>query len=446
MTERLYFGTDGIRGKVGTSPITPEFMLHLGWAIGSVLGKGESGKILIGKDTRISGYLLESALEAGLTAAGLDTHLLGPLPTPAIAYLTRKERARAGIVISASHNPHSDNGIKLFCQNGFKLPDTVELEIEKKLEQPLTMADSAKLGKAYRMHDAVDQYVDFCLQCFPSLQDLSGLKIVLDCANGATYRAAPKAFARLNANLVNLGVNPNGLNINLNCGSTKPQGLQQAVTALNADLGIALDGDGDRLIMVDHTGEIVDGDEILYIIAQLQKQAEQLPGVVGTQMSNLGLEVALKRQNIPFARANVGDRYVLELLKSKAWLLGGESSGHIVDLNFTTTGDGLMSALQVLAALQNSDKTLKELKQGMEKFPQHTVNVTLPARMPTLLSSETIKAAVLDAEHALGEMGRILLRPSGTEPVIRVMAEGADAANVQTIAEQLASEVKAAIS
>lgn len=443
-TVRRYFGTDGIRGAVGTKPITPEFMLKMGWAIGSVLAKGQKEQVLIGKDTRISGYILESALEAGLISAGLDAYLLGPMPTPAIAYLTQKCQAKMGIVISASHNSYTDNGIKLFCQDGFKLPDHIELEIEEKLKEPLAMVPSAHLGKAFRLYDAADQYVEHCLQSMPSQFDLKGMRIVVDCANGATYRVAPNVLASLGANLINLAVNPDGLNINLNCGSTKPEMLQETVKAIKADIGIAFDGDGDRLIMVDETGEIVDGDEILFIIAQ--HQAKQLAGVAGTQMSNLGLEIALQQLGIPFARANVGDRYVLEMLKANQWTLGGESSGHIVDLGVSTTGDGLLSALQVLNVMQASGKTLAELKRGMNKFPQLIQNVRLPQAIDGIVSNVAIQAAIKAAESELGKTGRVLLRASGTEPVIRVMAEGAEMTQVKLIVESLVTEVESIIS
>ncbi len=437
-----YFGTDGIRGRVGEEPITPEVMLRLGWAIGNVLANGSHGKVLIGKDTRISGYLLESALEAGLTAAGLDAYLLGPLPTPAIAYLACKEKALAGIVISASHNAYTDNGIKLFCQHGFKLPDTVELAIEKQLQQPLKMVTPAKLGKAYRLHEAVDRYVEFCLSTISSKMRLDDLRIVIDCANGATYRAAPKAFTQLGANLVNLSVNPNGLNINLNCGSTKPAELQQTVRALNADLGIAFDGDGDRVIMVDESGEVVDGDELLFILAEHKKRQKKLVGgVVGTQMSNFGLEKALENIGMPFCRTKVGDRYVLKMLKEKGWLLGGETSGHIVNLDMSTTGDGLIAALQILEAIVTTGQPLSKLKQGMKKFPQTIINVAMPKAVDPYQVPQ-LQKVINDAEIELAKTGRVLLRPSGTEPVIRVMVEGIDNSQVMRVATNLAQEVE----
>ncbi len=439
---RHYFGTDGIRGIVGEEPITPQTMLKLGYAIGKVLSMGNhsKGMVFIGKDTRISGYMLESTLEAGLTAAGFDTYLLGPLPTPAIAYLTRKHQAQMGIVISASHNPYTDNGIKLFCQQGFKLPDEVEAQVEAELAKPLTIVDSAKLGKAFRLYEAADQYIEYCLQQIRVPLDLKGMRIVVDCANGATYRVAPKILTSLGANLVNLAVTPNGLNINLNCGSTHPTMLQETVTAVQADLGIALDGDGDRIIMVDHRGEIVDGDEILFIIAQYQ--AKQLAGVIGTQMSNLGLELALQQLGIPFARAKVGDRYVLAMLKAKQWTLGGESSGHIVDLGCSTTGDGLLSALQVLAAIQTTGKTLAELKRGMYKFPHLIKNIRLPKHMLNITSHGSITAAVKAAESELGKTGRVLLRESGTEPVVRIMAEGREMRQVEQVIQSLVKAVE----
>ncbi|MFP5345005.1 MAG: phosphoglucosamine mutase, partial [Gammaproteobacteria bacterium] len=373
MTKK-YFGTDGIRGKVGEPPITAEFMLKLGWAAGRVLGQG--GKALIGKDTRISGYMFESALEAGLSAAGVNIGLLGPLPTPAIAYLTRTLHAQAGIVISASHNPHYDNGIKFFSAQGTKLPDDIEHAIESELEQPMTCVDSAVLGKAERVSDAAGRYIEFCKSSIPPGMDFGPMKLVMDCAHGAAYRVAPKVLRELGAEVVKLGAEPDGLNINAGCGSTHPQNLQRAVLKHGANAGIALDGDGDRVIMVDHKGELVDGDELLFIIALSRLKEKTLGGgVVGTLMSNFGLETALKQRGVEFERAAVGDRYVLELLNQKGWLLGGESSGHIICLDRTTTGDGIISALQVLAALQQTGVTLHESKQGMTKYPQCLINV-----------------------------------------------------------------------
>ena len=376
--QRRYFGTDGIRGRVGQAPVTAEFMLKLGWAAGKALTAEGCNKVLIGKDTRISGYMFESALEAGLSAAGLNIALLGPMPTPGIAYLTRTLRACAGIVISASHNPHYDNGIKFFSQQGTKLPDTLEEKIEALIEQPLTTVDSAQLGKAERIVDAAGRYIEFCKSTVPSSLMLSGLKLVVDCANGATYHIAPNVFAELGADVIALNTRPDGLNINLNCGSTKPETLQQAVKEHQADLGIAFDGDGDRVIMVDQRGEVVDGDELLFVIAQDRLQnSSNMTAVVGTLMSNLGLEVALRNLGLELHRAKVGDRYVLERLLADQLILGGESSGHIICLDRTTTGDGIVAALQVLTACLQADKPLHELKAGMQKYPQYMVNVPI---------------------------------------------------------------------
>jgi len=442
--KKKYFGTDGIRGRVGTHPITPEFMLKLGWAVGRVLANVENAKVLIGKDTRISGYMFESALEAGLSSAGVDIHLLGPMPTPGIAYLTRTLSAHGGIVISASHNPYDDNGIKFFTSQGTKLDDAVELAIEAELEKPLETYDSAKLGKAIRIEDAAGRYIEFCKSTYRAKKKLNGLKIVVDCANGATYHIAPHVFMELGAEVISMGNEPDGLNINLACGATDTVRLQTIVKAHKADLGIALDGDGDRLIMVDKNGVQVDGDEILYVIAQDRKQQDTLDGgVVGTSMSNLGLEHALAKLNIDFKRANVGDRYVLEMLHQNDWKLGGESSGHIICLDKTTTGDGIISALQVLNAMVNSDKELHELLEGMQKYPQHMINVRLKRRFNPDDSDE-VQLAVKQAESELKDTGRILLRPSGTEPVIRVMVEGQDNTQVQLLAKKLADVVSSA--
>ncbi len=440
---RKYFGTDGIRGKVGHYPITPDFMLKLGWAAGRVLSRSNGGKVLIGKDTRISGYMFESALEAGLAAAGVDILLLGPMPTPAVAYLTRTLHADAGIVISASHNPFGDNGIKFFSADGTKLPDEVELAIEAELDKPMELVPSAELGKARRVVDAGGRYIEFCKSRFPKNLDLKGMKIVVDCANGATYHVAPSVLRELGASVHVIGAEPDGLNINVNCGSTYPQVLQHEVMVQGADVGIALDGDGDRLIMVDHEGEVVDGDELLYVIAS-QPRDPQLPGVVGTLMSNLGMEHALKRLGMGFARAKVGDRYVMEQLRESGWCLGGESSGHIICLNCTTTGDGTISALQVLGAMVEQGKGLHELKSGMTKYPQTLINVRLSEKFD-LDGSERVRQAVLDAEQELADSGRVLLRPSGTEPLVRVMVEGEDAAQVERLAKQLAGVVEQAV-
>lgn len=441
---RKYFGTDGIRGKVGEFPITPEFVLKLGWAVGRVLARGDDGKVVIGKDTRISGYMFESALEAGLSAAGVDILLLGPMPTPAIAYLTRTLHADAGIVISASHNPFEDNGIKFFSSEGTKLPDEVELAIEAELEKPMGMAAPGELGKANRVVDAAGRYIEFCKSTFPRNLDLKGLKLVIDCANGATYHVAPAVFNELGAEVLPMASSPDGLNINVNCGSTHPELLQKVVLANEADLGIAFDGDGDRVIMVDHTGEMVDGDELLYIIAAARHKEMNVPGVVGTLMTNLGMEHALKQAGIAFARAKVGDRYVMEMLQQRGWELGGEGSGHLICLNSTTTGDGIISALQVLWAMVEQNKPLYELKSGMTKYPQTLINVQLPAKVDVMALS-SVQRAVKDAESLLGDAGRVLLRPSGTEPVIRVMVEGEDAQQVKQVAEQVAEVVRSAV-
>lgn len=442
---KKYFGTDGIRGRVGEAPINAEFMLKLGWAAGRVLGSAGGNRVIIGKDTRISGYMFESALEAGLSAAGVDIKLLGPMPTPAIAYLTRTLHASAGIVISASHNAYVDNGIKFFSSEGAKLPDDVELAIEAEIEKPMVTVDSADLGKADRVEDAAGRYIEFCKGTIPSSFTLKGLKIVVDCANGATYHVAPSVFDELGANVIAIGTEPDGLNINKDCGSTRPELLQKSVLENQADLGIALDGDGDRLIMVDSKGELVDGDELLFIIALSRQEQGMLQGVVvGTLMSNLGLEHALKANNIAFGRANVGDRYVLEMLKQTGGLLGGESSGHIICLDRTTTGDGIVSALQVLAAMVQADKSLNELKQGMKKYPQRMINVPISKKVD-LDQSDVIQAAVKSAEDRLAGRGRVLLRPSGTEPVVRVMVEGEDEKQVIAEADALADTVANAL-
>ncbi|HHJ17276.1 MAG TPA: phosphoglucosamine mutase [Gammaproteobacteria bacterium] len=442
---RKYFGTDGIRGRVGEFPINAEFMLKLGWATGQVLGNGKTTRVVIGKDTRISGYMFESALEAGLSAAGVDIRLLGPMPTPAIAYLTRTMHACAGIVISASHNPHHDNGIKFFSAEGTKLPDEVEAAIEEELEKPMVTVSSERLGKAERVEDARGRYIEFCKSTIPMRISLRGLKIVVDCANGATYHVAPSVLEEMGAEVIAVGVEPDGLNINADCGSTKPQLLRDRVLQEQADLGIALDGDGDRLIMVDNKGELVDGDELLYIIAVSRQQAGQLPGpVVGTLMTNLGLEHAFQRQGIDFKRARVGDRYVMELLKQYAGVLGGESSGHIICLDRTSTGDGMVSALQVLATMVLQETSLHELKQGMSKYPQLMINVPL-ARRIDIDSCEPVQAAVRDVEARLNGKGRVLLRPSGTEPLIRVMVEGEDESLVHEQARLLAGIVEQAL-
>ncbi len=444
--KRKYFGTDGIRGEVGQFPITPEFIMKLGWAAGRVLAKGQGGhsKVLIGKDTRISGYMFESALEAGLSAAGVDIMLLGPMPTPGIAYLTRTLRADAGIVISASHNPYFDNGIKFFSDHGLKLADEVELAIEAELDKTMETVAPNLLGKAGRVIDAAGRYIEFCKSTIPTKTSLSGLKLVVDCAHGATYDIAPKVFDELEADVVSLGANPNGLNINEGCGSTMPDLLQQAVLRNGADVGIALDGDGDRVILVDDKGEIVDGDEILYIIACANIETPDFrKGVVGTLMSNLGLEHALAEKDIQLHRAQVGDRYVMEMLQQQGLTLGGESSGHIICLEQTTTGDGIISALQVLAAMVDQGISLHDLKSGMSKYPQTMINVRTEQRFDFKGSSEVAKAQQ-EIEEKLNGRGRVLLRASGTEPVIRVMVEGRDIDEVDECARYLADKVESA--
>ncbi len=441
---RKYFGTDGIRGTVGQHPITADFMLKLGYAAGKVLTHNTKVKkrVLIGKDTRVSGYMFESALEAGLIAAGVNVDMLGPMPTPAIAYLTRAFRASAGIVISASHNPVGDNGIKFFSADGFKLDDDIELEIEALIDQPLITNDSFTLGKARRISDATGRYVEFCKGSLPSQFNLAGFKIVLDCANGATYNAAPKVFKELGAHTITMATEPNGFNINDKCGSTYMEGLCARVVEENADFGIALDGDGDRVLFSDANGEIVDGDELIYIIAQHRLQSGQgCNGVAGTLMSNLGLELALKDLNIPFLRTKVGDRYVVEALKDNDWNLGGEASGHVLCSDLNTTGDGIVAALQVIRAISDSGKPLAELKLGMSKFPQTMINVRL-AKKVDISSNSAINAAVAEAEQKLAGRGRVLLRPSGTEPLIRVMAEGDDQALVEQQVKAIAKIVE----
>lgn len=443
--DKRYFGTDGIRGHVGEPPITPEFMLKLGWAVGRVFSRTGRGHILIGKDTRVSGYMFESSLEAGLVAAGVDVSLLGPMPTPAIAYLTRTFKAKAGIVISASHNPFYDNGIKFFSGNGEKLDDAVELEIESELDRPMLVVESDQIGKVSRIKDAAGRYIEFCKSCFPTSFNLEGFKIVVDCAHGATYHIAPDVFKELGAKVIEMGTAPDGFNINDQVGSTSPGKLVEAVTGNNADLGIALDGDGDRVIMVDDQGEIVDGDELLFIIAQARRSAGRLVGgVVGTLMSNFGLEKALEREAIPFKRAQVGDRYVLSELLRNRWELGGESSGHLLCLDLTSTGDGIVSALQVVGGMLQENKSLNELKQLMMKYPQHMINVRCQERM-VLDEIPQICDAVKAAEIELKGKGRVLLRPSGTEPVVRVMVEGEDVAQVEKLTNKLAEVVEESV-
>ena len=444
---KQYFGTDGIRGRVGASVITPEFVMKLGYAAGRVLANHEplpAGKrptVLIGKDTRISGYMLEASLEAGLSAAGVDVLLTGPMPTPAVAYLTRALRAQAGIVISASHNPYYDNGIKFFSAQGTKLPDEMEYAIEAALAEPMQVMESAHLGKARRVDDAAGRYVEFCKSTFPNHLDLRGLKIVLDCAHGATYHVAPPVFHELGADVIAIGHQPDGLNINEQVGSTHPQALQKAVVEHQADLGIAFDGDGDRVMMVDGAGQLLDGDQLLYIIAMgLYAKGKLKGGVAGTLMTNLALEHALQKHQIPFARAKVGDRYVLELLQERNWKLGGENSGHILTLDKHTSGDAIIAALQVLQSLRESGKTLQQLGADLTLYPQVLINVTTPQKLD--LNQEAVQTAVKQAETVLNGEGRVLLRASGTEPKIRVMVEGLKQDIVQKQAEQLAEVIR----
>lgn len=447
---RKYFGTDGIRGRVGDAPITPGFVMRLGYAAGRVLAgidhhlsRGEHPSVLIGKDTRISGYMLESALQAGLSAAGVDVLLTGPMPTPAVAYLTRALRAQAGIVISASHNPYEDNGIKFFSADGTKLPDAIELAIEAEMDQPMVVRSSAELGKARRINDAAGRYIEFCKSTFPNALDLRGLKIVVDCAHGATYHIAPHVFHELGAEVVSIGAQPDGLNINAGFGSTQPQALCEAVVAHGADLGVAFDGDGDRLAMADAQGNLLDGDQLLYVMASHAKIAGRFEGgVVGTLMSNLGFEHALARLEIPFVRARVGDRYVLELMNEKGWRLGGENSGHIICLDRHTSGDGIVAALQVLDAMRESGQSLPELLGDLTMYPQVLINVKVASKPD--LQTPAIQAAVSAAEQELDGSGRVLLRPSGTEPKIRVMVEGVDRSQVEMLANRIADVVRAA--
>ncbi|HHF6122389.1 TPA: phosphoglucosamine mutase, partial [Haemophilus influenzae] len=436
MANRKYFGTDGVRGKVGAYPITPDFALKLGWAAGKVLASQGSKMVLIGKDTRISGYMLESALEAGLAAAGLSAAFTGPMPTPAIAYLTRTFRAEAGIVISASHNPYYDNGIKFFSAKGTKLPDEIEEAIEAMLEQPMDCVESAELGKASRINDAAGRYIEFCKGTFPAHLGLEGYKIVVDCANGATYHIAPNVLRELGAEVIEIGTDPNGLNINEKCGATDVTALQAKVVETKADVGLAYDGDGDRIMMVDHLGNKVDGDQILFIIAREALRSGQLKGgVVGTLMSNMSLEIALKMLGVPFLRANVGDRYVLEKMVENDWTLGGENSGHIIIADKNTTGDGIVASLAVLAAMAQHKLSLNELASAVKLFPQVLINVRF-AGGENPLESDAVKSVAAEVEKRLEGKGRILLRKSGTEPLIRVMVECQDAELAQQCAEE----------
>jgi len=454
---RKYFGTDGIRGRVGEQPITPEFVLRLGYAAGTTLAtreqargqthEGDRPAVLIGKDTRISGYMLEAALESGFAAAGVDVMLCGPMPTPAIAYLTRALRLQAGVVISASHNPYQDNGIKFFSAQGAKLPDNIEAEIEVRLEQPMGCVDSLHLGKARRVDDAAGRYIEFSKSTFPNELDLRGLKIVVDCAHGAAYHIAPSVFHELGAEVSAIAAAPNGLNINAGVGATSPQHLSRSVIEQRADIGIALDGDADRLLMVDADGKLFDGDQLLYIIACQRAApgiAPKLAGVVGTLMSNLGFEHALARIGLPFARAQVGDRHVLELMQKNGWALGGENSGHIICLDKHTTGDGIVAALQVLAVLRRQGLTLAQASANLLMYPQRLINIPMPAGFDWRAASG-IRAAQETAERALADRGRILLRPSGTEPLLRVMVEGEDGAEVERWASAIADAVRAAV-
>ncbi len=445
---RKYFGTDGIRGAVGVAPICPEFMLRLGWAIGQVFGLASCSaqpKAIIGKDTRISGYMFESALESGLAAAGMDVLLLGPMPTPGIAYLTRTLHADAGIVISASHNAYQDNGVKFFNASGTKLPDEIELEIERLLDEPMKTVEAALLGKAERVEDAAGRYIEFCKSSVPTGTNLAGLKIVVDCAHGATYHISPKVFYELGAEVISMGVSPDGLNINHQCGSTDLKLIKKTVIEQGADIGVALDGDGDRVILINHIGEEVDGDEILFIIAKARAQENSLRGtVVGTLMSNLGLEHALQKLSIDFVRTAVGDRYVMDKMKTLDSTLGGEGSGHIICLDRTTTGDGTISALQVLAHMVESQQSVQQLSEGMKKYPQKLINVPVTDRI-VLEQNASISAGVKNLEAELGDSGRVLLRYSGTEPLVRVMVEGQKEDQVNRLAGQLAQVVKDAI-
>jgi phosphoglucosamine mutase len=443
---RKYFGTDGVRGTVGASPMTPDFVLRLGYAAGKVLsGQSAHPAVCIGKDTRISGYMLESALEAGFSAAGVDVHMCGPIPTPAVAYLTRALRLSAGVVISASHNPYPDNGIKIFSGDGFKLPYEVEAAIEAEMDRPMGCNEAAKLGKVWRVDDAGGRYIEFCKSTFPSQLDLKGLKIVLDCAHGAAYNVAPHVFHELGADVSAIGVKPDGMNINDRTGATAPAALKQQVEKEHADLGIALDGDADRVVIIDAAGRMYDGDQMLYAIARHRAAARKVSGVAGTQMTNLAFENAMQRLGIPFGRAKVGARYVLELMREKGWELGGENSGHVICLDKHTTGDGIVSALQVLGAMRESGRTLAELTADLVMYPQVLVNVRVPRGFDWKKHSG-IEKAQSEAERALNGRGRVLLRPSGTEPLLRVMVEGEPKEAIQSAAESIAEAVRCAAS
>lgn len=444
---KKYFGTDGIRGRVGEFPITPQFVMNLGYAAGRVLAgvehtAGERSAVLIGKDTRISGYMLESALQAGLIAAGVDVYLAGPIPTPAVAYLTRTLRLQAGIVISASHNPYEDNGIKFFSATGSKLPDDIEHAIEAGLEGEIAIESSAQLGKARRLNDAVGRYIEFCKSTFPSAMNLRGMKIVVDCAHGATYNMARPVFHELGAEVIAIGIQPDGKNINDGYGATAPENLQKAVVHHKADIGIALDGDGDRLVMVDSNGTLYDGDQLIYVIARHRKEEGLLTGgVAGTLMTNLAFEHAMQRMDIPFLRARVGDRYVMALLQQNGWQLGGENSGHIICLDKHSTGDGIVSALQVLHALRTKNQSLAEAAKDLQLYPQVLINVRV-TRGVDCLNHPEVAAEVASVEKALAGKGRVLLRPSGTEPLLRVMVEGENHQLVEQSAQRIAGVVK----
>ncbi len=443
MTARQFFGTDGIRGCVGKGYITPKFMVKLGWAVGKALARKPGARVVIGKDTRLSGYMIESALESGLNSAGVDVYLLGPMPTPGVAYLTRTLQAQVGVVISASHNLYQDNGIKFFSSEGMKLPDEVELQIESLLDEPMEVVSPEQMGRAFRVNDAPGRYIEFCKSSLPHFMNLGGLKVAVDCAHGATYHIAPNVLRELGAEVIAIGISPDGLNINQGYGSIHPENLQKAVLDHKAHLGIAFDGDGDRVIMVDEQGNLVDGDEILYLIAMDSQRSGKLQGggVVGTLMSNLGLEQALQEHNIPFARTEVGDRYVMQALQEHQWQLGGESSGHIIWLHSQTTGDGIVSALQVLMIMRQRQQSLHELLNGMVKCPQELINVDMP-HQPSQAQQAALDEAVAQMQEKLGNNGRILLRPSGTQPLMRVMVEARDEKLTQETAKQLANQVR----
>jgi phosphoglucosamine mutase len=441
---RKYFGTDGVRGTVGEAPMTPDFVMRVGYAAGKVLsGKESHPAVLIGKDTRISGYMVESALEAGFSAAGVDVHMTGPVPTPAVAYLTRALRLSAGVVISASHNPYEDNGIKFFSGDGFKLPDSIEAAIEAQIERPMGCNPAARLGKVWRREDAGARYIEFCKATFPGERDLKGMRIVVDCAHGAAYAIAPSVFHELGAEVVAIGVKPDGMNINAGHGATAPAALQEAVSSEKADLGIALDGDADRVVMVDGSGRVYDGDELLYVVATHRAARERVAGVAGTLMTNLAFEKEMGRLGIAFARARVGDRYVLELMRERGWLLGGENSGHLICLDKHTTGDGIISALQVLAAVRESGRSLAALTAGLKMYPQVLVNVKVP-RGFDWTRHKAVGRAKAEAERRMNGRGRVLLRNSGTEPVLRVMVEGAKRQVVEAAANSIAAAIREA--